>query len=332
MPTTDTDSKSALVERMRILVVGAGAVGGYFGGRLLESGADVTFLVRPPRAAALAANGLVIKSPTGDATLPAPPTILAEALQRPYDLVLLSCKAYDLEGAMTAFAPAVGSETKILPLLNGLRHLAVLDDRFGSPKVLGGLCAITATLDPQGAIVLLSPYHSLVFGEQNGELSNRIRAIAAVMAGAHFEARASSEIILEMWEKWVFLAALAGSTSLLRATVGDINAVPGGREFMLDLIEECRAVAKASRYEPRPDSMKRTRALLTAADSNMTGSMFRDIERNSAIEADQIIGDLIRRASADSPTSVATPLLRIINLHLRSYETRRKRDAADKIA
>jgi len=216
----------------------------------------------------------------------------------------------------------------ILPLLNGMRHLTALDERFGAARVLGGWCAITATLDPQGTIVLMSPYHSLVFGERGGEMSDRLRIVAAVMAGAKFDARASTEIVLEMWEKWAFLASLAGVTSLMRASVGDINAAPGGREFMLDLIEECRAVAKASGYEPRPESLERTRALLTAADSNMTGSMFRDIERNSAVEADHIVGDLIRQALANGTTAVETPLLRIINIHLKSYEALRAREKA----
>src|SRR6202043_1931860 len=110
---------------MRILVVGAGAIGGYFGGRLLQAGRDVTFLVRPRRAAELAKAGLIVKSPHGDVTLAAPATTLSENIRRPFDLVLLSCKAYDLEGAMDSFAAAVGPETMILPLLNGMKHLDV---------------------------------------------------------------------------------------------------------------------------------------------------------------------------------------------------------------
>src|SRR5580693_9251203 len=102
---------------MRILVVGAGAIGGYFGGRLIEAGRDVTFLVRPRRAAELASAGLVIKSATGNLTVPSPPTVLADELKGHFDLILLSCKAYDLDGAMTSFAPAAGPGTAVLPLL-----------------------------------------------------------------------------------------------------------------------------------------------------------------------------------------------------------------------
>jgi len=131
---------------MKLLVVGAGAVGGYFGGRLLQAGRDVTFLVRPCRAAELAQSGLVIKSPAGDVTLPDPKTVTAERLRQNFDLVLLSCKAYDLEGALVSLAPAVGPGTVILPLLNGLRHLDRLDTTFGRAKVLGGQCVISAAI------------------------------------------------------------------------------------------------------------------------------------------------------------------------------------------
>jgi 2-dehydropantoate 2-reductase len=190
---------------MRILVIGAGAIGGYFGGRLLQAGRDVTFLVRHGRAAELAATGLTIKSPKGDATLRSPPTVLAEELHEPYDLILLSCKAYDLDGAVASFAPAVGRPTAILPLLNGMRHLDVLDARFGRDRVLGGECLISATLDEHRAIVHLSGNHEVAFGERDGATSDRVRAIAAAMTGVAFEARASEHILQEMWEKWVFL-------------------------------------------------------------------------------------------------------------------------------
>src|SRR5580700_8482441 len=136
--------------KMRILVVGAGAMGGYFGGRLLEAGRDVTFLVRPRRAAQLAKTGLLIRSPFGDASLPEPPTVTADALREPFGLIILSCKAYDLESAADSFAPAVGADTAILPLLNGMAHVDYLVARFGGTAALGGQCVISTTLDADG--------------------------------------------------------------------------------------------------------------------------------------------------------------------------------------
>ena len=167
---------------MRILVVGAGAIGGYFGGRLLQAGRDVTFLVRPRRAAELANAGLVIKSPNGDVTLKNPPTVQADKLSEKFDVVLLSCKAFDLDDAIKSFAPAVGPQTAIIPLLNGMLHLDVLDGKFGRERVLGGLCAIAATLNDKREVVQLAPMQSLNFGERDGKMSDRVRAIADFMA------------------------------------------------------------------------------------------------------------------------------------------------------
>ena len=307
---------------MRILVVGAGAIGGYFGGRLIEAGRDVTFLVRPRRAAELAASGLVIKSAAGNLTVPPPSAVLAENLNTHFDLILLSCKAYDLEDAIAAFAPAVGPQTAILPLLNGMRHLDVLDARFGRERVLGGQCYIAATLDQDRTIVHLNNDHELSFGERDGGRSARIDAISGEMAGALFKPRTSEQILQEMWEKWVFLATLAGGTCLMRAAIGDIVAAPGGRDFMLALLEECRAVAQANRHPPREAFVERYRAALTAEGSSLTASMLRDIERGAPIEADHIVGDLIRRGGEGGAPLGDVSFLRLANVHLKAYEAR----------
>src|SRR6266705_6576848 len=206
---------------MRVLVVGAGAIGGYFGGRLLQAGRDVTFLVRPRRAAELASAGLVIKSPNGDVTLKNPPTLQADKLTEKFDAVLLSCKAFDLDDAIKSFAHAVGPQTAIIPLLNGMLHLDVLDKKFGADRVLGGLCAIAVTLNEAREVVQLAPMQSLNFGERDGKMSDRVRAIADVFTGGNIGATASEHIMQDMWEKWVFLASLAAATCLMRTSVGN---------------------------------------------------------------------------------------------------------------
>jgi 2-dehydropantoate 2-reductase len=305
---------------MRTLVVGAGAVGGYFGGRLLEAGRDVTFLVRPRRAEELASLGLRIRSGLGDVTIAAPPTVMAAGLTDRFDLVLVSCKAYDLESAIESFAPAVGRNTAILPLLNGMRHVDALSDRFGPDRVLGGRCVIAATLSESREIVHLNDTHEIAFGERDGTMSDRVMAIDALMHGARFNHQVSPNIVLEMWEKWVFLATLAGSTCLLRATVGDIAAAPGGRDIVLRLLEECRSIAGAEGYPPREAFLDRIRAMLSAAGSPLTASMLRDIETGAPIEADHIIGDLLIRSDAS--------LLSIVYSSLKAYEGRRMRALA----
>ena len=332
---------------MRDLVVGAGAIGGYFGGRLLAAGRDVTFLVRPRRAAELATSGLVIRSRFGDATLPAPPTVLAENIRDTFDLVLLSCKSYDLENAMDSFAPAVGAKTVIVPLLNGMRHMEVLDARFGRERVLGGWCLIAATLavnssdspNDKREIVHLNDVHALAFGERNhvgpgasperalgqekeqGQLSDRVREIASMMQGARFDCRPSADALAGMWSKWVFLAPLAAGTCLMRATIGDIVAAPGGAELLLGLSNECSAIAASQGYPVTEELLQRSVARLTAAGSTLTASMLRDIQANAPIEADHIVGDLLRRRGKASQSDKS--LLGIAYTHLKAYEAGR---------
>jgi 2-dehydropantoate 2-reductase len=305
---------------MRILVVGAGAIGGYFGGRMLQSGRDVTFLVRPKRASELAHNGLVIKSPNGDITLKNPPSVQADKLSEKFDLVLLSCKAFDLDDALKSFAPAVGTQTAIIPLLNGMLHLDVLDAKFGRERVLGGWCAIAATLNEHREVVQLQPMQSLSFGERDGKLSDRVRAIDETMASGKFGSAASEHIIHEMWEKWVFLAALAASTCLMRTAVGHILAAPGGKDFILGMLDECSAVATAEGYAPRAPFVERTKAMLTTEGSPLTASMFRDLKAGAPVEADHVIGDLISRGDA---AKVPVPRLRTAYTHLKAYENQR---------
>jgi 2-dehydropantoate 2-reductase len=309
---------------MRILVVGAGAIGGYFGGRMLEAGRDITFLVRPRRAALLAASGLNIKSPVGDVSIAAPPTVTADRIEAPFDMVLLSCKAYDLDSAMDDIVPAVGPATAIVPMLNGMKHLDALDARFGAARVLGGQCAIASTLAEDGTIVHMSPMHALGFGERDGTLSPRVHAIAEQMQGCKFDARASETAVLDMWEKWCMLASIAGMTSLMRAPVGDIVA-GGGADLMRQIFAENCAVAQRAGQTLRPAYLERVRTMLTTPGSMFTASMMRDIVAGADVEADHVIGDLIARAAPGE-----TPLLHVAYVHLKAYQAKRTREMAAK--
>ena len=309
---------------MRFLVVGAGATGGYFGGRLLAAGRDVMFLVRPARAEQLATSGLTITSPAGNVTLRSPPTVLAAELRTPFDAVILSCKAYDLDGAIESFAPAVGPDTAVVPLLNGMRHLGVLDARFGADRVLGGSCFISAKLDDGGRITHVSDIHRLAFGERAGGRSPRVEALAAAMAGAKFEAVASAHIVRVMWEKWVFLAALAGITCLTRSAVRDVVAA-GGADLAAALLEECRVIATAAGYAPRADSLKASLARLTDPQSAVTASMLGDVERRGRTEAEHVLGDLLRRRGDASAGDRS--LLRLAYVAVKAAAARTAREA-----
>ncbi|MEJ1127046.1 2-dehydropantoate 2-reductase [Variovorax sp. CCNWLW225] len=309
---------------MRFLMVGAGALGGYFGGRLLEAGRDVTFLLRPRRATQIEKTGLVVQSPFGNLQLPSPPHVLAEDIKAPFDVIVVGSKAYDLDSTMESFAPAVGPNTVILPLLNGMSHIERLVARFGDERVLGGLCMISATLDDEGRVLHLNDMHGLSYGERAGGRSARVDAIAAQFAGAKFDATASETISQDMWEKWVFIASAAGLTSLMRASIGDI-ASAGGQDVALAIFDECCAIASHNGFAPRPAAIERGRAIMTAPGSPMTASMYKDIVRSAPVEADHIVGDLLGRAPAGRS---ATPsVLRIAYVHLKAYEAQRARQA-----
>ena len=299
---------------MRILVVGAGAIGGYFGARLLQAGRDVTFLVRPRRAAQLAATGLIVKSPFGDIDMPRPPLIEAPDPREAFDLVILSCKAYDLDGAIESFAPAFGS------LLNGMRHLDALDQRFGAGAVLGGFCAVSTSLDDAGRILHFSNFANLAYGARE---SAQAEALDAALVGAGFDARRSGRIAQEMWEKWIFIAAAASLTCLMRAAIGDIEAA-GGADLALALYDECAEIATEAGFAPREPALKFARTMLTQPGSEFVASMLRDIERGGPVEADHVVGDLLRRKSAGADKS---SILRIAYVHLKAYEARRAREA-----
>jgi 2-dehydropantoate 2-reductase len=256
--------------------------------------------------------------------LAAPPTVTADALRTGFDLVLLSCKAYDLPDAIDSFAPAVDTQTVVLPLLNGMRHLDVLKERFGVQRLLGGQCQIAATIGEDGNIVHLNDTHLLSFGELDRSRTPRVEAIQAVFSKARFEARLSEAILQEMWEKWVFIAALAASTCLMRGAVCDI-ARGGNADLARQILSECAGIAEAQGFTPRPQPLAKAQAVLTDEKSPLTASMLRDIERGARTEADHIIGDLLSRRRTQS---AALSLLAVACAHLKTYEQRRTRESA----
>ena len=310
---------------MRILIVGAGATGGYFGGRLLEAGRAVTFLVRPGRAEELERDGLVVRSPIGNFQYPSPPLLLDHQLDQPFDLIVLCCKAYDLEAAMESFAPAVGAHTSILPLLNGLAHLDRLTERFGSGAVLGGQCVISLDRHSTGAILHLNEANQLSFGELSGGLTPRILRVAEALADAGFEANLSQHILQDMWDKWCFIATCAGITSTMRATIGDVLEA-GGEWLISDLMAECVLIATAAGYPPAEQVRQRYLKVLTEPGSRLTASMLRDIERGVGTEVEQILGDLSARRSALGIVPAVPSVLDVAGVHLRAYEARRRRE------
>jgi 2-dehydropantoate 2-reductase len=311
---------------MKVLILGAGAIGGYVGGRLHQTsaatGADVTFLVRAARGDAIARDGLVIKSTKGDITQKVK-TVLTGGEGGPYDAVLLTCKAYDLDSAIEAIAPSVGAGTTIVPLLNGLRHIDVLSARFGDAKVVGGLARVGVAMSPDGTIHHTSPFCGISFGERDGKPPRpSLVALDAAIKKSGIDGGLHENIVQDLWDKWIMLCSLAATCCLMRGTSGDVLEAGEGQAIVLETVEECRKVAAAAGHDPGDKGMETVRSFLTRKGSMFAASMLHDLELGAMVEADHVVGDMIARARK---AGIATPNLRMAYAHLQVYLHRRSR-------
>lgn len=306
---------------MRILFLGAGAVGGYFGGRLTASGADVTFLVREGRRAQLA-DGLKIQSPHGDASVPVKTLVAGEAAD-PFDIIVLTCKAYGLPGALDAIAPHVRDGTVIVPLLNGVAHIEAIEARFPTATIWGGVAQIPARLLADGTVEHYGQVHSIIVGPRAGQEASAPLARALVEAGkaAGFGATLSETIEQELWDKWTFLATLAAATCLMRGSVGQIIETDHGEALILGLLGECAAVTTAEGHAPDDKRLGFYRNALTEKGSGFRASMLNDMEAGNPTEADHVLGDMIRRANRHA---IETPMIRAAYSRMQVYEAARK--------
>ncbi len=292
---------------MRVLVVGAGGVGGYFGGRLLEKGANITFLVRERRKQQLIKHGLVIRSIHGDVTLPAQ-TLSPGEPSEPFDLVILSVKAYHLEEAIRSCKPYVDQRTSILPLLNGMGQIETLQREFGKDAVLGGLCFIESTLNNEGIVEQYSPEHNLLFGELDGTYSPRVEKISQLFAGANFTARASKQIVKRMWHKFIYIATVSGITTITRSSLGPIFQSPYGKEILERLFHEVVSIARNQEPTIDEDLVDQLMRIAERTDPTFKSSMLRDLEKGNPIETDHFHGYLLNLAPKDTDL----PILKMV--------------------
>lgn len=301
---------------MKILVVGAGATGGYLGVRLAAAGRDVTFLVREGRKAQIGAAALKIRSPLGDAAI-TPNLITASEIQAPFDLIILAVKAYQLDGALNDMREAVGQETMILPVLNGMRHMERTAQTFSPRNLLGAILIVATMIGTDGQIEQLQPRQEFAYGELDGRISERIKAVDLAMQGVGLDARLSTDIVREMWSKWVFLASLGGLTCLMRGKVGQIASTPTGKMLARAFLGEVAAIVTAVGQAPLPESLAAAKANLIDEHSSLASSMFRDLSGGHPVEVEAIIGDLYRRGEN---AGLKSPLLEAAYTHLRLYQ------------
>lgn len=315
---------------MKIIIVGAGATGGYFGAKLAQAGRDVTFLVRQRRAAALRERGLRVVSPGGAEIVQIQPEVVtaaeladgpaAGAAGRPAyaDTVLLTVKAAGLGAAIEEVRPTVGPDTTIVPVLNGMRHLDTLNAAFGGPRVLGGVAVLATQLDEYGDVVAYNDAASLTIGAQDGQRTDVVERTRQLLDGAGFQVAVSDDILAAMWAKWAFIASVGAATCLLGGTAGEITAA-GGAPVARAIVAEAYQVAAAAGY-PVPDAdEERTGAMLTEAGSPFASSMYRDLRQSRPVEVDTILADLTARGRAHG---VNTPLLDAAVTALRIHNDR----------
>lgn len=263
---------------MRILVLGAGGVGGFFGGRLVEKGEDVTFLVRSKRKKQLEERGLVIRSVNGDFSFQ-PKLITKEDRTAPFDVILFSTKAYHLNEAIQDLKPFVGESTVIIPLLNGIAHLSLLQKEFGEEKVIGGLCFIETTLNDEGEIVQTSAVNRLVFGEMKSQHAEKIKHISKAFAGTKSSFVLSENITQDMWHKYLFITVMSGVTTLMRAPIGPIRESEGGHDFIRNLFEECVQIMRCIGAPVKDDITEEHMKTIDKISYDMKSSMQRDMEK-----------------------------------------------------
>jgi 2-dehydropantoate 2-reductase len=304
---------------MKLLVLGAGAIGGYFGGRLAEAGVDVTFLVRPRRREQLSRDGLRIASPRGDLALRVQ-TVLAPDLKPDYDVVLLTCKSYDLDAALESIAPAVRGGAAVLPLLNGMAHLDQIAGWFGPSAVLGGTCSVSVVLQPDGTIRHKTPLQSIAFGERDKSKSARVSAIADAFAKTKLDWELADDIIQNMWEKIAFLSVLASANCLFRANIGEVLQAPGGPESIVQGLSANFELASREGHALRQPAVEFALKALTTPGSPLSGSMLHDVESGAPTEADHIIGWMLE---AMRHHEIESPLLAMAYTSLKAYEARR---------
>ncbi|MCB1741214.1 MAG: ketopantoate reductase family protein [Gammaproteobacteria bacterium] len=305
---------------MRMMMLGAGAVGGYFGGRMVEAGSDISFLVREGRAAQLR-DGLRIESPRGDARIPIR-TLTAGAPSESFDVVALACKAYGLQGAMQAIAPFVHAGTVILPLLNGYAHLEALEQRFPQATVWGATAGIAATLTADGIVKQMHPNQIITAGLRNGQSATEplLKQVIAELSRAEIQAVISRDIAIGMWEKWTFLTTLAGVTCLTCGAISQILATDHGEELIAGMFDECCRTAAAEGFPPSASPAQDYRGMLFDRNLALTASMLRDMQAGGPTEADHIIGDMIRRAARHG---IDTPYLNTALTRLQVHEAAR---------
>ncbi|OLT05719.1 2-dehydropantoate 2-reductase [Pseudonocardia sp. CNS-004] len=294
---------------MRIAVMGTGGVGGYFGARLAQAGHEVAFVARGRQLEALRDHGLRVESPLGDVHLPTVEVTDDPADISGVDLVLFGVKLWDTQTAAEAVTPLLGDDTAVVSFQNGVVKDDILRAALGAEHVLGGVCYIAATIAEPGLIRHSGTLQKLVFGEYDGALSPRVQQFRDACADSGIDVEVSDRIEQAIWEKFVFLVGLSGTTSTARTTIGPIRSHPRSRAFLHDLMDEVVQVARAQGVKLPADYADDRLAFTDGIPAAMTSSMHHDLERGNRLEVAWLSGDVVERGLR---LDVATPCNRAV--------------------
>ena len=302
---------------MKILVMGSGGVGGFYGGRLARAGCDVTFVARGAHLAALRERGLTIENESqGDIHLPVVNVTENPADAGTVDLVLISVKLWDIEAATRAVKPAVGPQTAVLSLQNGVMKDDVLRREFGEQAVLGGVGYVATYISRPGVIHQTGTIQRMVFGEYDGRRSPRAEALLAAALEGGIEAELSADVRRAIWEKYVFLVGLSGTTATMRTNIGPIRENPRTRAFLFDLMKEAVAVGRAHGVALPEDYATQRLAFADTIPSDMSSSMRHDLERGNPLEVAWLSGGVVKLGEqVGVPTPANKAVWDILALH-----------------
>ncbi len=301
---------------MRIAIIGAGGVGGYFGARLQQAGEDVAFVARGAHLAALRRDGLTVESPLGDIHLPRVNVTGTAADIGQADIVLLCVKLWDMDAAVRAIAPLVGPDTGIISFQNGVQKDDVLRAAFGDMPVMGGIAQIGASIDRPGVIKHIGTMQRLVFGEYDGRPSARATALVDACRRGGIDAELGDDMRRIIWEKFVFLIGLSGATATMRATIGPIRSNPRTRAFLLDAMRETVAVGRALGVALPADYADLRLTFVDGLPGTMTSSMHHDLQRGKRLEVRWLAGVVVQLGErAGVPTPVNRAVWDVLALH-----------------
>ena len=295
---------------MKIVVMGSGGVGGFYGGRLANSGYDVHFVARGAHLAAMREHGLTIESDRhGDIHVPRVSVAEDPAAFGRADLVIIAVKLWDTEAAARAIKPLVGPETAVLSLQNGVIKDDILRRELGATNIMGGVAYVGTAIARPGVIRQTGSLQRLLFGEYDGRRSARADAFLAALLRAGVEAELATDIRKTLWEKYVFLVGLSGSTATMRMPIGPIRSNPRTRAFLSDLMKETVAVGRAHGVALPEDYAEQRLAFADSVAPDMTSSLHHDLDRGNRLEVEWLSGGVVQLGQA---VGVPTPMNRAV--------------------